>query len=137
MAARVLTGSEVETLEGLANTLARKGLAEERDVLLGVLRACAGRGEVSVSEAAALARKSSQTIRNWIKAGWLPAQADGTNHYYVPLDALLPMLRLRGLKPELPAHLAALSDEELDARIDAAIERVRSERRKEGTPAGS
>ena len=123
---RVLTAGELETLEGLAETLARKGLTEERDVLLGVLRAGPHARELSVAEAAALARKSSQTIRNWIKAGWLPARTDATNHYYVPLDALLPMLRLRALKPEPPARLAALSDEELDVRIDAAIERARS-----------
>jgi hypothetical protein len=124
---RVLTESELVTLEALAEALARKGLTEERDALLGVLRSGSDRRELSVSEAAALARKSSQTIRNWIKAGWLPARADETNHYYVPVDALLPMLRLRALKPEPPVGLVGLSDEELDARIDAAIDRARAQ----------
>src|SRR4051812_45712621 len=77
---RVLMESELETLEALAQTLERRGLTEERDVLLGVIRASSDAREVSVAEAAALARKSSQTIRNWIKAGWLPARTDETNH---------------------------------------------------------
>src|SRR5687768_3044669 len=95
--ARVLTESELVTLGALAETLGRKGLTEERDVLLGVIGAGSGPRELRVAEAAALARRSSQTIRNWIKAGWLPARTDGTNHYYVPLDALLPMVRMRAL----------------------------------------
>jgi hypothetical protein len=95
MVTRVLTPSQLEALETLARTLERKGLTEERDALLGVIGASAEPRELSVSEAAALARKCAQTIRNWIKAGRLPARADGTNHYYVPLDALLPMLGQR------------------------------------------
>jgi hypothetical protein len=101
MVTRVLSEIEIETLETVAGMLGRKGLAEERDLLLGVIQASADPREVSVSEAAALARKCRQTIRNWIKAGWLPARADETNHYYVPLDALMPMLRARegGARP--------------------------------------
>jgi excisionase family DNA binding protein len=98
MVTRVLTRSELVALESLARTLERKGLEQEREALLGVIRATAEPRELSVSEAAALTRKCRQTIRNWIKAGRLPARADQTNHYYVPLDALEPMLgrRARG-----------------------------------------
>src|SRR5437867_11208262 len=110
MVPRVLTRNELAALEALARTLERKGLAQERDALLGVIRASSDPRELSVSEAAALARKCRQTIRNWIKAGWLPARADQTNHYYVPLDALLPMLRSRAVRAEPPAHLAAPTD---------------------------
>ena len=92
MVTRVLTRSEIVALESLARTLERKGLAQERDALLGVLRATAAPRELSVSEAAALTRKCRQTIRNWIKAGRLPARADQTNHYYVPIEALEPVL---------------------------------------------
>jgi excisionase family DNA binding protein len=72
-----------------------QGAGPERDALLGVIRATAEPRELSVSEAAALTRKCRQTIRNWIKAGRLPARADQTNHYYVPLEALGPMLDRR------------------------------------------
>jgi excisionase family DNA binding protein len=92
MVTRVLTRSELAALERLARTLERKGLAQEREMLLGVLRATAEPRELSVSEAAALTRKCRQTIRNWIKAGRLPARADQTNHFYVPIEALEPML---------------------------------------------
>ena len=98
MVARVLTRDELAVLEALARTLERKGLPDEREMLLAVLRASGEPRELSVSEAAQLTRKCRQTIRNWIKAGRLPARADQTNHYYVPLDALEPMLgrRARG-----------------------------------------
>lgn len=92
---RVLTRNELAALQALARTLGRKGLAEERDALLGVIRATAAPREVSVSEAAQLTRKCRQTIRNWIKAGRLPARTDQTNHYYVPLEALEPVLARR------------------------------------------
>ena len=95
MVTRVLTRRELVALEALARTLERKGLADERDMLLGVLRASAEPRELSVSEAAALTRRCRQTIRNWIKAGRLPARADQTNHYFVPVDALGPMLDRR------------------------------------------
>ena len=88
MVTRVLTCDELAVLEALARTLERKGLAEERDRLLGVLRADGAPRELSVTEAAAFTRKCRQTIRNWINAGRLPARADQTNHYYVPIDAL-------------------------------------------------
>ena len=67
-------------------------LDERRATGLSLIRATAEPRDLSVSEAAALTRKCRQTIRNWIKAGRLPARADGTNHYYVPLEALEPML---------------------------------------------
>ena len=92
---RVLTRAELAALEGLARTLERKGLAEEREMLLGVIRASAQPRELSVSEAAQLTRKCRQTIRNWIRAGRLPARADDTNHYFVPLEAIEPMLARR------------------------------------------
>ena len=92
MVTRVLTRNELAALEALAHTLERKGLAQERDALLRVIRATAEPRELSVSEAAALTRKCRQTIRNWIKAGRLPARADRTNHYYVPMEALEPVL---------------------------------------------
>ena len=95
MMTRVLTRNELAALEALARTLERKGLAQERDALLGVIRATAEPRELSVSEAAALTRKCRQTIRNWIKAGRLPARADETNHYYVPVEALTPLLGRR------------------------------------------
>jgi excisionase family DNA binding protein len=95
MVPRVLTPNELAALEALARTLERKGLVQERDALLGVIRASAQPRELSVSEAAALTRKCRQTIRNWIKAGRLPARADETNHYYVPVEALGPMLDRR------------------------------------------
>ena len=63
MVTRVLTRSELVALESLARTLERKGLAQERAVLLGVLRATGEPRELSVSEAAALTRKCRQTIR--------------------------------------------------------------------------
>ena len=101
---RVLTQNELAALETLARTLERKGLAEERDALLGVIRATAEPRELSVSEAALFARKCRQTIRNWIKAGRLPARADETNHYYVPIDALRAVTdrRVRSPKPANP-----------------------------------
>jgi excisionase family DNA binding protein len=95
MIPRVLTRDELAALEAIARTLERKGLAEEREALLGVIRASAQPRELSVSEAAALTRKCRQTIRNWIKAGRLPARADQTNHYYVPVEALAPLLGRR------------------------------------------
>jgi excisionase family DNA binding protein len=104
MVTRILTRSEIAALEALAHTLQHKGLAEERDLLMGVLRASAKPRELSVSEAAQLTRKCRQTIRNWIKAGRLPARADQTNHYYVPIDALRAVAdrRVRA-KPANPA----------------------------------
>ena len=92
MVTRILTRRELEALETLAGALEARGLVEERELLLGVLRASAEPGELSVSEAAQLARKCRQTIRNWIRAGRLPARADETNHYYVRVEALLPLL---------------------------------------------
>ena len=105
MVTRVLTRDELAVLEVLARTLERKGLADERDRLLGVLGADGAPRELSVSEAAALTRKCRQTIRNWIKAGRLPARADQTNHYYVPIDALRAVTdrSLRPGKPVTPA----------------------------------
>jgi hypothetical protein len=105
MVTRVLTRSELAALEALAHTLERKGLAEERDMLLGVLRASAEPRELSVSEAAALTRKCRQTIRNWIKAWRLPARADETSHYYVPIEALRAVAdRRRAGDPANPAR---------------------------------
>jgi hypothetical protein len=104
MVTRVLMQNELEALETLARTLERKGLTQERVALLGVLRASAEPREVSVSEAAALARKCRQTIRNWIRAGRLPARADETNHYYVAVDALLPLLGSRAGRAEWPTR---------------------------------
>ena len=105
MVTRVLTQNELAALEALARTLERKGLAQERDALLAVLRATAEPRELSVSEAAAFTRKCRQTIRNWIKAGRLPARADQTNHYYVPIDALRAVTD-RSVRPGKPVNPA-------------------------------
>ena len=75
---------EVRVLSSRPISIAWPSGAVERDRLLAVLRAGAAPRELSVTEVAALTRKCRQTIRNWIKAGRLPARADDTNHYYVP-----------------------------------------------------
>ena len=105
MVTRVLTRDELAVLEALARTLERKGLGDEREMLLGVLRAAAQPRELSVSEAAQLTRKCRQTIRNWIKAGRLPARADQTNHDDVPIDALRAVTD-RSARPGKPVNPA-------------------------------
>lgn len=51
---------------------------------------------------------------------------DKTGHFHVSLDALEPAIRLNQLMPNVPEELAAISDAEIDAEIEA----VRAARRR-------
>lgn len=85
----------------------------------------------------------------WVRGGILPGRRDGTGHFYrrsenllenlavptpgggladsrtlsdylyVRLDALEPVIRLNQLMPDVSEDLAAISDDEIDAEIQA------------------
>ena len=119
-----------EHIEALADVVARldaKGLADESRRVRAVLAQLdhAPR-ELPAAAAAEILAVTAQTVRNWVRGGLLPGHRDRTGHFYVPVDALEPAIRLRAVLPDQPA--GEITDEEIDAEIEG-VRRERRERR--------
>lgn len=122
----VVTREQIETLGAVAERLEAGGLKDDSRILHEVLAQIERTPrEVPASTAAEILHVTPQTIRNWVRGGILPGRRDRTGHFYVSLDALEPTIRLNQLMPSVSEELAAISDDEIDAEIQA----VRAERR--------
>lgn len=120
---RFITNEQVDKLQALARDLARRGRREESRTIIAVLGSAGGaEQEYSATEAAAILGVTSQTVHNWVRAEILPGWQDPTNHYFMPRQALEHTLALRAA---LPGQSVDISDDEIDAEIEA----VRAERR--------
>jgi DNA-binding transcriptional ArsR family regulator len=124
MAIGLVSEQQMERLSAVAERLDARGLREESETIRQILAQLEqGPREVPASEAAEILEVTSQTIRNWIRAGILPGRQDQTGHFFVALDALEPAIRLRAAMPRtLPF---TITEDEIDAEIEA----VRSARR--------
>ena len=122
----LVTREQIEALGAVAERLNAKGLEEEsravREILAQLQRTPR---EVPASTAAEILHVTPQTIRNWVRGGILHGRRDRTGHFHVSLDALEPTIRLNQLMPNVPEELVAISDDEIDAEIQA----VRAARR--------
>lgn len=126
MAIRIVNQEQIEALSGVVERLEARGLAEESRTLREVLSQLqSAPQEVPASTAAEILHVTPQTVRNWVRAGILAGRRDRTGHFSVPLDVLEPTIRLNQLIPDVPEELAALSDDEINAEIEA----VRAARR--------
>jgi helix-turn-helix protein len=122
----VVTREQIEVLGAVAERLEARGLKDEGRMLREVLAQVQSTPrEVPASTAAEILRVTPQTVRNWVRGGILPGRQDRTGHFHVSLDALEPTIRLNRLMPNVPEELATISDDEIDAEIQA----VRAARR--------
>lgn len=120
----LVTHEQIETLCAIAERLATRGQEDESRALCEVLAQLQrAPREVSAAAAAKILAVPPQTIRNGVRGGILPRRWDRTGHFYVSLDALESVLRLRQISPDVPA--STITDKEIDAEIEA----VRAERR--------
>jgi hypothetical protein len=120
----LVTHEHLAALADVAARLDAKGLADEsRRVRVVLAQLELAPREVPASAAAEILAVTPQTVRNWVRGGRLPGRRDRTGHFYVPVDALEPAIRLREVLPDQPA--GPITDEEIDAEIEA----VRRERR--------
>lgn len=116
----LVTGEQIKTLDGVARRLDASGLVDESRALREVLAELQqAPREVPASTAAEILHVTPQTVRNWVRAGILPGRRDRTGHFQVSLDALEPTIRLNQLMPNVSDELAAISDDEIDAEIQA------------------
>jgi hypothetical protein len=126
----LVTREQIEMLGAVAERLEASGLKEDSRILQEVLAQLERTPrEVPASTAAEILHVTSQTIRNWVRGGILPGRQDRTGHFYVSVDALEPTIRLNQLMPNVSEELAATSDDEIDAEIQA----VRAGRRMAAT----
>lgn len=115
-----VTHEQVEALDRVAERLDARGLRDESKVLRQVVEQVQGAPrEVPASTAAEILHVTPQTIRNRVRGEILPGRQDSTGHFWVSLDALEPTIRLNELMPDVPEELAAISDEEINAEIEA------------------
>jgi hypothetical protein len=120
----LVTDEQIAALADVAARLDAKGLADESRRVRAVLDQLEqAPREIPASAAAEVLAVTPQTVRNWVRGGLLPGRQDRTGHFYVPVDALEPAIRLREALPDQPA--GPITDEEIDAEIEA----VRRERR--------
>lgn len=120
----LVTHEHIAALSEVAARLDAKGLADESRRVRAVLAALErAPRELPASAAADILAVTPQTVRNWVRGGLLPGRRDRTSHFYVPVDALEPAMRLREVLPDQPAGTI------LDEAIDAEIAAVRRERR--------
>ncbi len=118
MAIRLLTEDQIDELTELATSLDRKGLREEGRRLRSVLgRLPAGNDSVPASIAAEVLSVTSQTIRNWVRAGIVAGYRDDTGHFHVKAGELEAAIRLRGALPNTPP--LPVTEAEIDAEIAA------------------
>jgi hypothetical protein len=122
----LVSHEHIAALADVAARLDAKGLADESRRVRAVLAQLEQvPREVPASAAAAILAVTPQTVRNWVRGGLLPGRRDRTGHFYVPVDALEPAIRLREVLPD--RQVGPITDEEIDAQI-AAVRRERRER---------
>jgi hypothetical protein len=122
----VLTQDQLGQLEALARRLDAHGLGDEGQALRAVAESVRrSTREVPASVAAAILHVTPQTVRSWVRSGILAGRQDPTGHFLVAVDSLEPTLALDLAHPDVPNQLANVSDEEINAEIDA----VRAARR--------
>jgi hypothetical protein len=126
----VLTQDQLGQLEALARRLDAHGLADEAQALRAVAASVRrSEREVPASVAAAILHVTPQTVRNWVRNGVLAGRQDPTGHFLVAVDSLEPTLALGLAHPVVPDELANVSDDEINAEIEA----VRAARRARAT----
>jgi len=123
----ILTERELQSIEQLAQRLESQGLARESEALRNILRLGSERREVKASVAAVVLQVSSQTIRNWVKAGLLTGRIDDTGHVFVSVDALKSVVEMDTVMPYQPSGAPDFTMDE----IQEVIEADRSKRRAE------
>jgi len=122
----LVTREQIAALADVAARLDAKGLADESRRVRAVLAQLElASQEVPASTAAEILAVTPQTVRNWVRGGLLPGRRDRTSHFYVPVDALEPAIRLREVLPDQPT--GPITDEDIDAEIEA-MRRERRER---------
>lgn len=127
----VLRPDQVETIASVAKRIASKGLVEESRALQTLVAEFESEPqEISPSVAAQILYVTPQTVRNWVRAGVLPGRQGRNGRFSIPVRALSHAIEMRAVLPDVPA--GTVSDEE----IDAAIEEVRAERRRQAAGLG-
>lgn len=120
MTIALVNQEQIETLSAIVERLDAGGFAEEGRMLREVVAQLgASQQEVPPSTAAKILRVTPQTVRNWVRAGIVPGRRDRTGHFHVRLDALEPTIRLNQLMPSVEKNLATITDEEIEAEIQA------------------
>jgi hypothetical protein len=122
----IVSREHLEALAAMAERLEMRGLDDEgralREILIQINN---GPQEVSESTAAEVLHMPPEIVRTWVQAGILAGRQDETGQFYVPLEILEPTIRLSLAMPDVPEELAAMTDDEINAEIEA----VRAERR--------
>jgi hypothetical protein len=122
----VLTQEQLTQLETLARRLDAHGLDDESQALRALADSVRrSKRDVPASVAAAILHVTPQTVRNWVRSGILAGRQDPTGHFLVAVDSLEPTIALDLAHPDVPDELANVSDEEINAEVDA----VRAARR--------
>ena len=122
----LVTREQIAALADVAARLDAKGLSDESRRVRAVLAQLElAPHEVPAAAAAEILAVTPQTVRNWVRGGLLPGRRDRTSHFYVPVDALEPAIRLREVLPDQPT--GPITDEDIDAEIEA-MRRERRER---------
>lgn len=121
----ILTERELRSMEQLAQRMESRGMAVESETLRNIIRVSSKRREVKASVAAAVFDVSSQTIRNWVKAGMLAGRIDDTGHVLVSVDALRSVIEMDAAMAYQPSAARDFSLDEVQEIVDA----VRAERR--------
>jgi hypothetical protein len=122
----IVSREHLEALAAMAERLETRGLEDESRALREILAQInSGAHEVSESTAAEVLHVPPDIVRNWVRAGILAGREDETGRLYVPLEVLEPTIRLSLAMPDVSEQLAAMTDDEINAEIEA----VRAERR--------
>ena len=131
MVVGLVSQEQIAALSGVVARLEAWGLEDESQVLREVLAQFPPTTSgMSVSVAAEILRLTPQNVRDWVRAGLLSGQEDRAGSIQVDLEALEPTIRLNRLMPNVTEALAAISDDDIAAEIEA----VRAARRKAARP---
>jgi hypothetical protein len=116
--------AQADEVAAVADALGAKGMAAERAVLFAAIER--GSDELSLEDTGALLRKSAETVLRWIELGGLEARVGPAGEQRVPLEAVLPLLRLRALTAGPAVAMTPLSPAEFAAQIEAGQARMRA-----------